>query len=267
MERINAGLARVDKGRLYYEMRGQGRPLVLIGGGASLDRRAWDEQFAEFSKHYKVIRYDIRGIGKSSKPTAPFSHSRDLFRLLKFLGIDKAALVGLSFGSAIAIDFTLEHPEMVSALVAAAPGLSSSKAENLQAVTALASVAAQEGDAHAIELIVDSMLPQSQENIPARQKVQEILSDNTHVFHSDFALISLWQPVEPPAIEILSEITTPTLLLIGDRDFPDIQANAEKLGTSVASAKKIVIPGAGHIVNLEKPAEFNRAVLDFLGEN
>src|ERR1044071_390009 len=94
-------LAEVNGTRLYYEVAGEGFPLVLISGGGTLDRRAWDDQFEVFAKSYEVIRYDIRGIGKSARPRAAFSHSRDLYELLKFLKVKRAHVVGLSFARAI----------------------------------------------------------------------------------------------------------------------------------------------------------------------
>src|SRR5262249_9161414 len=135
-EPMKNGMARVNGTSLYYELKGKGFPLVLISGGGTLDRRTWDDSFSNFPKDYKVIRYDIRGIGKSARPLEPFSHSQDLYALLNFLNINKAHIIGLLFGGAIAIDFTLEHPEMVDSLILAASGSSKdAKAEaNLQSL-------------------------------------------------------------------------------------------------------------------------------------
>ncbi|MDQ6601881.1 MAG: alpha/beta fold hydrolase, partial [Chloroflexota bacterium] len=117
-----SGYADVHGARLYYETMGAGHPLVLVHAGIA-DSRMWDDQFAVFAAHYRVIRYDIRGFGNSAMPPGSSSTSRDLHGLLMALGVAKAHLVGLSIGGGIAIDFTLRHPEMVSALVAVASGL------------------------------------------------------------------------------------------------------------------------------------------------
>ena len=90
-----SGIAAVNGTKLYYEAAGSGRALVLLHGGA-VDRRAWDDQFSDFAKHYRVIRYDLRGSGKSANPVEPFSNTEDLFALLKFLKVDKAHLLGIS---------------------------------------------------------------------------------------------------------------------------------------------------------------------------
>src|ERR1700694_2497969 len=102
--------------RLYYEMMGEGHPLVLIHGGY-MDRRMWDDQFAVFAQHYRVIRYDVRGFGKTGLPPVPYTDRQDLFNLLAFLGVDATYIVALSLGGEIAIDFTLDYPDRVEALV------------------------------------------------------------------------------------------------------------------------------------------------------
>src|SRR6266851_3278425 len=110
------GFAELNGTRLYYEVAGEGHPLVLIHGGL-VDRRLWDDQFDVFAQHYRVIRYDIRGFGNSDVPAGPYSNYEDLYGLLKFLGVEKAYIMGLSMGGGIDIDFTLAHPEMVAALI------------------------------------------------------------------------------------------------------------------------------------------------------
>ena len=110
------GFAEIHGTQLYYDTLGEGHPLVLIHGGY-MDRRMWDDQFHAFAKHYRVIRYDVRGFGKSELPPVPYADRQDLFDLLNYLGVEKTYLLGLSLGGIIAIDFTLEHPTMVDALI------------------------------------------------------------------------------------------------------------------------------------------------------
>jgi pimeloyl-ACP methyl ester carboxylesterase len=121
---VTSGIAEVNGTKLYYEVVGEGQPLVLVHAG-SFDRRIWDEQFTAFADHYKVIRYDVRGHGKSALPTKPYSDTEDLYRLLQWLHVEKAHLVGLSLGGRIIIDFTLAHPEMVGTLILKAGSRSS----------------------------------------------------------------------------------------------------------------------------------------------
>ena len=118
-----SGFVRVAEPVIYYEVAGSGEPVVLIHGG-QMDRRMWDPQFESWSKKYRLVRYDVRGYGRSPTPTLPYSDTDDLLAVLDALAIPKAHLVGLSLGGRIAIDFTLAHPDRVASLVAVAAGMS-----------------------------------------------------------------------------------------------------------------------------------------------
>jgi pimeloyl-ACP methyl ester carboxylesterase len=265
---MESGMAEVNGANLYYEIAGKGQPLTLIGGGGTLDRRGWDQQFSAFSTHYRVVRYDIRGIGNSSRPVEPFSHSRDLYALLEFLDVDKTHIIGLSLGGSVAVDFVLEHPETVDRLVLGAAGSSTdAKAEaNLRSLSTLSSMVTKEGLPHVIQLILDSGLLISRENLTARETVTRIYQDNHDVFESDFPLVRLWRPAEPPASERLSGIRAPVLIMVAENDNPAYNAIVEALALSIDGAQRVVTNGARHLINLDKPKEFNHAVLDFLGK-
>ncbi len=268
-EPMKKGMARVNGTSLYYEMMGKGFPVVLISGGGTLDRRAWDDQFETFAGYHKIIRYDIRGIGKSARPLKPFSHSRDLYALLKFLNVRKAHIISLSFSGAIAIDFALEHPEMVDHLILAATGTSAdAKSQaNLDGVLALSTMAKKEGLPRVIQFLLDLPFFISRENTAAREKIRQIYLDNGDLFESEFALVRLWQPTEPPASERLSEIRARVLIIVGQNDHPAYIAITDKLVSGIGGARKVVIPGGTHLLHLDKPKEFNQAVLEFLSKN
>jgi len=119
-KQLRTGFVETNGTTLYYEMKGKGHPLVLVHGGY-MDRRMWDDQFSIFSQNYQVIRYDIRGFGKSALPQVPYADWQDLFNLLTFLEVEKTYLLGLSLGGVIALDFTLMYPEMVDAIILVGP--------------------------------------------------------------------------------------------------------------------------------------------------
>jgi pimeloyl-ACP methyl ester carboxylesterase len=106
----------IEGKKLYYEEAGEGEVLVLAHAGF-LDSGMWDGQWEAFGKHYRVIRYDMRGYGKSGPLDGPTSRRAELYALLKQLGVEKAYLVGCSMGGEVMLDFTIEHPEMVRGLV------------------------------------------------------------------------------------------------------------------------------------------------------
>ena len=151
---VTRGSAAVNGTTLDYDMTGSGPHVVLIGGGGTLDRRAWDNQVAALSPQYTVLRYDVRGIGGSARPVGPFSHGEDLHTLLQSLSFLPAYVAGLSFGAGIAVDLALDYPEAVRGLVLAAPGLSSDKDQNLDGPLALADFVRAED----LEPVVDAMV-------------------------------------------------------------------------------------------------------------
>src|SRR5262245_50478023 len=118
------GLAEVNGTRLSYEAAGEGHPLVLVHGFAA-DTRAWDDQLAVFARHYRVVRYDARGFGRSALPVegTPYRHEDDLLALLAYLGVGPAHVLGHSMGGATAVKFALAHAEHTSSLALADSGL------------------------------------------------------------------------------------------------------------------------------------------------
>jgi 3-oxoadipate enol-lactonase len=265
-QRVNQGTAKVNGTLIFYETQGRGFPIVFVSGGGILDRRGWDEQFETFAKHYTVVRYDVRGIGRSARPLGSFSHSEDLYALLTFLKIKRAHVVGLSVGGAIAIDFAIEHPEVVDHLILAASGLSSdAKSEaNLQSLAAIAGLVKTKGIEHVIQLTLDTPFVLSKQNAAGREKVRQIYLDNKDVFESGFPLYVLWQPTQPPPENSLANIRARVLIIRGDSDSPAYAVMTDKISKGIPRSFTVVIPGGTHFLNLEKPAKFNQAVLNFL---
>ena len=263
---MTSATAQVNGTSLYYETKGRGFPIVFVSSGGILDRRGWDEQFEVFSKHYRAIRYDVRGIGKSARPQTPFSHSQDLFALLRHLKIKRAHVVGLSVGGAIAIDFAIEHPEFVDHLILAASALSSdSKSDaNLQSLTAISNLAKTKGVEHVTELTLNAPFVLSKGNAAAREKVRQIYLDNRDVFESGFPVYTLWVPIQPPPESRLKSIRARVLIVRGDADNDVYAAMTDRITKGIPRATTVVIPGGTHFLNLEKPLEFNEAVLGFL---
>lgn len=266
------GFANVNGTTLYYEVAGQGHPLVLNHGWLG-DYHFWDDQFEAFAQHFQVIRYDIRGFGQSGKRQKglePFSMERDLRSLLEFLGIEKTFLLGLSMGGALSIDFTLQYPEMVDALVVVSTGLSGFADvpdEQLQARFGCVQKALGSGDsAGAAEVLLQIWtdgLSRKPEQVDAhvRERVRAIMLHNFQ--RGDDPTVHP-QKMEPPAAGRLSEIQTPTLILAGNQDVNNIQLIAQTLENKIAGARKVVIPDTAHYPNLEKPQLFNQTVIAFL---
>ena len=275
-ENVQVGFAEVNGTTLYYEVAGEGHPFILIHGHL-LDRRSWDDQFAVFAQRYKVIRYDQRGFGDSGLITRgePYSDRQDLYELMKFLGIESAYLMGVSGGGSLAIDFTLEHPEMVDALIPVTAGVSGFRPSEemmrehpdvVRMYTDLEEAFAQHDIARAVEVSLElwtdgpGRLP-GQAAPDVRDRVREMTTRNWMRPDDEAQAETPPVPLEPPAIGRLSEIGVPTLIILGKLDGPN---PLDSLRAEIPGAKKVVMAGTAHHPFMEKPAEFNQIVLDFL---
>jgi 3-oxoadipate enol-lactonase len=256
-----SGFAEINGTKIYYEVAGAGHPLVLIHGG-QMDSRMWDEQFHLFSKTYRVVRFDVRGYGKSPASKNVYASEDDLAALLKFLKMEKAYIVGLSLGGRIAIDFALAHPEMTDGIVPVAPGLSGFHfSDDPNEWNVLRAVQAGDFAKAADYWLQSGYMAPAMENPKIAPRLRQLSLENVHE-NLDNPLLETMP--NPPGIDRLPEIKAPTLILVGNRDVPDIHEICGLLRARIPGAKEIVIEGSGHVVNMEKPEEFNRAVLEFL---
>lgn len=261
------GFIDVGKTQLYYEEMGKGHPLVMLHGGL-LDRRMWDDQFDVFAKKFRVIRFDVRNHGDSKGVAETFKHYEDLRKVLSQLNINKAVIMGLSLGGRIAIDFAIVYPEHTSALVLAAPGASGYefKSEAFLKNNAKLEKAFSQGD---IKMGVE-YFQQAWTDGPHRNpsEVDEVVREKVKNMalntFKDWESQSVMTELEPPAIGRLNEIRAPTLAIVGDLDMPGILEIVDLIMAKVPGAKKVIVPGVAHMVNMEKPAVFNEAVLEFL---
>jgi 3-oxoadipate enol-lactonase len=256
-----SGFAEINGTKIYYEVAGTGHPLVLIHGG-QMDSRMWDEQFQFFSKTYRVVRYDVRGYGKSPASKNVYASEDDLAALLKFLKMEKAYVLGLSLGGRIAIDFALTHPEMTDGIVPVAPGLSGFHfSDDPNEWNVLRAVQAGDFAKAADYWLQSGYMAPAMENPKIAPRLRQLSLENVHE-NLDNPLLETMP--NPPAIERLPQIKAPTLIIVGNRDVADIHEICGLLRARIHGAREMVIEGSGHIVSMEKPEEFNRAVLEFL---
>ena len=277
-QRVNAkpsetGFAEVNGARLYYEVAGAGHPLTLIHAGIA-DHQMWDDQFAAFAARCRVIRYDLRGFGQSTLPPGPYSMVDDLRALLATLGVERTYLLGCSMGGGIVIDFTLTHPDHVDALILVGSAISGRESSQgmRDAWAAVDATFERDGLDAANDLEVRIWVDgphRTPDQAPSAVR-ERVRAMNRRIFERgpEFDATE-GQKIAPPAAGRLSEIHAPTLVIVGDGDQPDIVANAEYLThgpTSIPSTREVIMPGLGHVPNMEQPAEFNRIVLDFLAQ-
>ncbi|MCI0398042.1 MAG: alpha/beta hydrolase [Chloroflexi bacterium] len=264
---MTSTFAEVNGTKLHYQAVGAGRPVVFIHAGIG-HLAMWDDQIGPLASRYRVIRYDVRGWGKSASPSGSYADHDDLHALLERLGETRAALVGCSFGGKIAVDFALAYPEMVSALVlvgAALSGYQFTDEETEQKDQALEEAYARGDKALAAELCA-----QIWADGPTRrpEEVDTVFRERALVMiRETFELpegAGQRRELEPRATGRLAEIAAPTLIVLGEHDTPDIATVAGLLERGIAGARKVMMAGTAHLPSMEKPAELNHILLAFL---
>jgi pimeloyl-ACP methyl ester carboxylesterase len=258
-EPLRAEPLAVDGGRIYYEEFGSGAPLVFIHDGLA-HSEVWDGQVADLYRNYRVVRYDRRGYGRSDEPAAAYSNIEDLEALMTHLDLTSVVLVGSSSGGGLALDYALEHPERVAALIlcgAVVRGLGYSSHFNTRNMGNFASELEPR-----IENWVADPYTIAPGNDAARARLRELLSASPHDL--DFAKHRLNRQPDWTALPRLGEIAVPVLLVTAEHDIPDVQAHAGAIEAAVTGARRIVLEDAGHLSYLEQPEAFNKAVREFL---
>jgi 3-oxoadipate enol-lactonase len=255
--------AAINGAYLYYEATGFGPPLVLIHG-FSVDSHMWDDQMEAFSSYYRVIRYDLRGFGQSPPTTAPYAHIDDLRALLGHLGIAHAAILGLSMGGGIAIDFALAYPEATRALIAVDANLGGYRwtPEFDASLGSVYETGRSAGvDSARAQWLAHPLFAPAQEKPRVAACLAQMITaySGWHWVNDD---PGRW--LKPPAFERLEAVAAPTLVVVGEREVPDFRALADALVARIPRARQVVLPGVGHMANMEDPDGFNSAVLAFL---
>ena len=263
--------ALINGVHLYYEVTGQGFPLVwsheFAGGYES-----WDAQVKLFSQHYRVITYNARGYPPSDVPTDPQAYSQeqsvdDLYRLLEYLNIQQAYVGGLSMGGNVALNFGLTHPEMAAALIVAGAGSGSTDPQLFARQTEeFATRMEQEGVGTWAEAYTEG---------PTRVQLRRKDIKGWEAFrrgflgHSALGSALTFRRVQGKRKTIyaleqaLRKLQVPTLIIIGDEDEPCLEP-AVFMKRHIPRSGLVVFPQTGHTVNLEEPDLFNQAVRGFL---
>ncbi len=264
---IATGYIDLGTARIYYEEAGSGRPVVMIHGGL-LDATMWNDQFMEFAKRYRVVRYDARGHGRSICEPDTFSHHEDLHAIVEKLGLEKPVIMGLSMGGYTAIDFALEYPDLPAALVLVSPGLTGYEFRSPEFIefSKRIGAAVQSDDVEEIVEAFQTAWTDGPRRTPdqidpaVRQKVHEMVLKNVQGWEER----SIEYRPLPLAIERLENLRVPVLALVGDLDMPGILEIVHMIEQKVSGAQTVTVPGVAHLINMEKPEEFNRIVMQFI---
>lgn len=259
--------ATIHGASIHYERSGEGMPVLLLHAGVA-DHRMWEPQVGPFSRHFDVVRPDMRGFGRSELPAMRWSPLEDVLGLMDEMHLKPAHVVGCSMGASVAIDFALQHGERVSKLVLVGPGINGIQfGSRYPELFADADAAEKSGDHRAMQEADARLWLDGPRRRAGHIKgpIRELFFDMNSNFDRDWDSAPI-DKVDPPAAERLHEITAPTLVVVGDEDAPPVFDAVELLMEKVPHARKVVIRDAAHLPNLEHPEEFNRVVLDFLTE-
>jgi len=261
-------LIRIDDIQMAYTDAGMGRPVVLIHG-YPFNRSLWNEQVAELSHSYRVIVPDLRGFGESDASEGPATMDRmaqDVALLLDHLGISRAVIGGLSMGGYVALAFYKQFPSRVLGLILADTRAQADTEEGKQTRAQQAEKALAEGMAG----IADAMLPKllTPDTVSKRPEVVKRVRDmmlKTKPEGTAAALLGMAQ--RDDQTQLLPQISSPALIVVGAEDAITPVADSEKMHNAIAGSRLVVLENAGHVSNLERTEEFNQHLLDFLRES
>jgi len=253
--------------QLALEEAGEGPAVVLLHAGIA-DRRMWRPLMPVLGEAgYRVVALDLPGFGYSSVPTEAECPWRDVLESLDEIGVDRFALVGNSFGGAVAMRIAATAPERVSGLVLlSAPPLGLDPSPRLRAIWDDEEEALSEGDVDAATAaVVDGwLLPD------APRELRELIAQmQSRAF--ELQLDAPEPPEAPDPLEenegLLGRAGVPALVLAGELDIPDFTEGAASLAEALGAPPPTVIEGAGHLASLEQPEAFEELLIDFLAEH
>lgn len=271
MIRNDSGLAAINNALIYYELAGDGYPFVMIHAGVA-DNRQWNNEFAYFANRFRVLRYDMRGYGKSEPVEGEFSNLQDLSALLDYLHLDQSIiLMGCSMGGGLAMDYALTYPSKVKALIMVDSGPSGLELD-IPSPTKFeeAEKAYDTGDLDLVAEIETQIWFDGMGRTPTQvnQEMRKLAYEMNHIAlsHEATQLGKRLPNTQVLAVERLNELNIPVLVIVGAQDIPYMLAAADYMVEKTSSARKIIIEDAAHLPNMDHPDEFQRIVSTFLDE-
>jgi pimeloyl-ACP methyl ester carboxylesterase len=261
-----SGFADVNGIKLYYEVSGSGEALVLVHGNFG-DCRHWDYNFEGLAGKFRVIRYDVRGYGRSDSSPKGFEYKdhADLKALLDYLEIKKAHIAGFSMGSGIVINFALEYPEMCKSLIPVGPWVCGYTPSSIQEFSwdfgQIPSIIEKGGtDAAAEKLIEFPLFKAEVSSDEVKEFITRVAKDYSFLHWTGEGPTR----IEPDAVNMLDRIQVPTLIVTSEYDINACLEIAGLLDEKIENSMVVSIPGATHFMMMDHPQEFNDALVNFI---
>jgi pimeloyl-ACP methyl ester carboxylesterase len=265
-----SGSVRTNGQELYYEVHGAGIPLVLIMG-IGYDATLWLlAQVPELSKCFQVVIFDNRDAGRSSRATSPYSlvdMADDVAGRMDALDLDRAHVLGLSMGGMIAQELALHHPHRLDRLVLSGCGAAPARAAFDPIRTwSWVKAADRTGEAFTCQQFTWLFSASFLRNREAVRQVAGMLASNPHPVDAAAYDRQARAYLAHDAVDRLSDVTAPTLVIGGEQDLLTPPWVCREVASLIPEARFELIAGDGasHVVPIERPADFNRLVIDFL---
>jgi pimeloyl-ACP methyl ester carboxylesterase len=256
---------RVGDINLYYEITGQGQPLLFIHGLGS-SARDWELQVDFFSEFYQIVTFDVRGHGQSDKPPGPYGiplFANDTAALIRALGVVPTHVVGISMGGMIAFQLAVNAPELVKSLVIVNSGpelVLRTWKERLGALQRLLIVRVL-GMRKMGEVLSERLFPQREHSELRRLFVERWAENDKRAYFASMRGLVGWSVADQ-----LGAIRLPTLVIAADQDYTPISLKEDYVA-AMPDAELVVIPDSRHATPVERPELFNQALMAFLSKN
>ncbi len=244
-----------DGVNLYYEVHGDAGPVILLTHGYSATSQMWAGQVEMLARDHRLVVWDMRGHGQSDSPDDPALYSEratvdDMSALLDVVGVTSAIVGGLSLGGYMSLAFNRAHPDRVDALliIDTGPGYKNDEARAAWNKTSLRTAERYETEG------LDLLSSGSAERRTAKHTSAKGLA---------LAARGMLTQRDSGVITSLPDIKVPAIVIVGSEDTPFLAAS-DYMATKIPGATKVVIDGAGHAANIDKPEAFNAALSAFL---
>jgi 3-oxoadipate enol-lactonase len=255
---------------MHHEQTGSGFPVLFVHE-AIADGRMWEPQWRSFADRYRLLRVDLAGFGRSPIERVPLTHARDVLALLDELGIAETAVVGGSMGGRVSLELAVARPDLVKGLVLMATGLPGGIewSAAVREQWAAEDEAVLSGDFEtAVEITlrmwVDGPRRQPSEVDPRVRAAVAEMQRRALELQAPYWEEGDEELLVPDVADRLGEVLAPTLVVVGEEDFDELQTIARRLAAGIPDARLETIPGAAHIPSLERPELFDPLVLSFL---
>ncbi len=250
---------------LYYEVSGKGQPLVFVNGLGS-STRDWEFQVPEFCKTYRVVTFDLRGQGRSGKPEGPYQISQfaaDLAGLLRALHIEAAHVVGISLGGGVALQFAIDYPALAKTLtiVNSGPSMGGTPEQARQEIERRTGIVQQVGMGAMGQALSGALFPKPEHAALRAAFVERWAENDPRAYVETMRSMLGWDVTGK-----LGSIHCPVLVIAADQDYTPVAAKEAYVGL-LPDARLVVISDARHATPMERPAEFNAALAEFLASH